>query len=212
MTETARPLGKQSQAVAEATRRTMLTAALQEFSKVGFAAMSLRHTADAAGVSHALFRKYFGTKEELWRATVDFALERYAAALQAHMSNKTKAAETIRDQIRIVIEVTAEEPALVRIMILEGLGNEERAQYLSEIWHRLGADYANLFHDVKREGDLRPFIYSDLFLFVLTAGMLPVALPRLSNAILNADIADPAQREAHVRRMQDVLFPALSPT
>ncbi|MFG1658830.1 TetR family transcriptional regulator [Micromonospora chersina] len=53
-----------------ATREAILTAARAAFADRGFDAASIRAIATAAGVDPALVHHYFGTKEELFRATV----------------------------------------------------------------------------------------------------------------------------------------------
>jgi AcrR family transcriptional regulator len=52
------------------TREAILTAAREAFADRGFDAASIRAIAVAAGVDPALVHHYFGTKEELFRATV----------------------------------------------------------------------------------------------------------------------------------------------
>ncbi|MEV0426701.1 TetR family transcriptional regulator [Micromonospora sp. NPDC050495] len=52
------------------TREAILAAARTAFAERGFDAASIRTIATAAGVDPALVHHYFGTKEELFRATV----------------------------------------------------------------------------------------------------------------------------------------------
>ncbi|MFE9958709.1 TetR family transcriptional regulator [Micromonospora sp. NPDC005299] len=52
------------------TREAILAAARAAFAERGFDAASIRSIATAAGVDPALVHHYFGTKEELFRATV----------------------------------------------------------------------------------------------------------------------------------------------
>lgn len=57
------------------TRETILTAAREAFAERGFDAASIRVIATAAGVDPALVHHYFGTKEELFRATVSIPVD-----------------------------------------------------------------------------------------------------------------------------------------
>ncbi|MEU5939758.1 TetR family transcriptional regulator [Micromonospora sp. NPDC047548] len=57
------------------TRQAILAAARAAFAERGFDAASIRAIATAAGVDPALVHHYFGTKEELFRATVDIPLD-----------------------------------------------------------------------------------------------------------------------------------------
>ena len=55
----------------EATREAILDAARALFCDQGFAATSMRHVAEAAGVTKSLIHHHFGGKSELWDATLE---------------------------------------------------------------------------------------------------------------------------------------------
>ncbi|SCF41818.1 TetR family transcriptional regulator [Micromonospora mirobrigensis] len=57
------------------TREAILAAARTAFAERGFDAASIRIIATAAGVDPALVHHYFGTKEELFRATVAIPID-----------------------------------------------------------------------------------------------------------------------------------------
>lgn len=57
------------------TREAILTAARATFAERGFDAASIRSIATAAGVDPALVHHYFGSKEELFRATVSIPVD-----------------------------------------------------------------------------------------------------------------------------------------
>ncbi|MFG2055867.1 TetR family transcriptional regulator [Micromonospora sp. NPDC048930] len=57
------------------TREAILAAAREAFAERGFDAASIRTIATAAGVDPALVHHYFGTKEELFRATVSIPVD-----------------------------------------------------------------------------------------------------------------------------------------
>ncbi|MCW3817307.1 TetR family transcriptional regulator [Micromonospora sp. DR5-3] len=57
------------------TREAILAAARTAFAERGFDAASIRAIATAAGVDPALVHHYFGTKEELFRATVAIPID-----------------------------------------------------------------------------------------------------------------------------------------
>ncbi|MCI4061749.1 TetR family transcriptional regulator [Micromonospora sp. R77] len=57
------------------TRESILAAARTAFAERGFDAASIRVIATAAGVDPALVHHYFGTKEELFRATVEIPVD-----------------------------------------------------------------------------------------------------------------------------------------
>jgi AcrR family transcriptional regulator len=57
------------------TREAILAAARSAFAERGFDAASIRGIATAAGVDPALVHHYFGTKEDLFRATIDIPID-----------------------------------------------------------------------------------------------------------------------------------------
>ncbi|MEO0637066.1 MAG: TetR/AcrR family transcriptional regulator [Pseudomonadota bacterium] len=199
--------GKRTQEEAEATRATMLDAALKAFATHGYAATSLRQAADLAGVSHGLFRKHFGSKETLWTTAINHGVNRYAIALKARAARSNQVISTVQSLVRTMLALTSEHPDLVRVMVIEGTTRSQRSDYIAEVWHDLGDQYRDLFYNVKDQGELSAFIDSDMFLFVLTAGMIPLALPGLSSAILGVDMTRPQEQEAHADRLINVLFP-----
>ncbi|GAA0905261.1 TetR family transcriptional regulator [Virgisporangium ochraceum] len=69
MARTGRRPGRQD------TREAILAAARTAFAKKGFDGASIRHIAGAAGVDPALVHHYFGTKDQLFVAAMDFPID-----------------------------------------------------------------------------------------------------------------------------------------
>lgn len=69
MARTGRRPGRQD------TREAILAAARTAFAEKGFDGASIRHIAGAAGVDPALVHHYFGTKDQLFVAAMDFPLD-----------------------------------------------------------------------------------------------------------------------------------------
>ena len=59
------------QSVKNQVKVDILDNALNLFAKKGFDGASTREIADAAGVTHALIKYHFGSKEELWKEAVN---------------------------------------------------------------------------------------------------------------------------------------------
>lgn len=55
---------------AAATRRELLQAARNRFIRLGYEATTLRDVASDVGVNPALIKRYFGSKESLFKATI----------------------------------------------------------------------------------------------------------------------------------------------
>jgi AcrR family transcriptional regulator len=71
-----------------ATRQVLLDTAGRMFADAGYDKTSVRDIAAAAGVDPALIRHYFGTKAELFRATMGWPFE--AAEVAAHVTGGHK--------------------------------------------------------------------------------------------------------------------------
>ncbi|GIJ68572.1 TetR/AcrR family transcriptional regulator [Virgisporangium ochraceum] len=69
MARTGRRPGRQD------TREAILAAARTAFAEKGFDGASIRHIAGAAGVDPALVHHYFGTKDQLFVAAMDFPID-----------------------------------------------------------------------------------------------------------------------------------------
>jgi AcrR family transcriptional regulator len=77
---TARRRGRPPRAESADTRDRILAAAREEFSERGYEKTSVRGIAKAAGVDPALVHHYFGTKEQVFEASIEVA---FAPALNA---------------------------------------------------------------------------------------------------------------------------------
>lgn len=85
---------------AAATQERILTTARSLFSEQGFAAVSVRDVAKAAGVTHPLVHRYFGSKEELVSAVVLREVERIAAGGGKQTATPEEAIETIHRSLQ----------------------------------------------------------------------------------------------------------------
>ncbi|WP_430787842.1 TetR/AcrR family transcriptional regulator [Actinoplanes sp. G11-F43] len=65
---------------AEATRRLLLEAAVRRFTRDGYAATTVRHIADDAGVNVALISRYFRSKEGLFEACLASSADEFRRA------------------------------------------------------------------------------------------------------------------------------------
>ncbi|MBK3581603.1 TetR family transcriptional regulator [Streptomyces sp. MBT65] len=70
---TAKRRGRPPRTEAADTRDRILTAAREEFSERGYEKTSVRGIAKAAGVDSALVHHYFGTKEQVFEASIEVA-------------------------------------------------------------------------------------------------------------------------------------------
>jgi TetR/AcrR family transcriptional regulator, regulator of autoinduction and epiphytic fitness len=80
---------------ARETRERILTAARGEFVRLGYAATTMRSVASAAGVSVPTLELVFGTKPQLLRAAISFAIRGDANSLPMLQREWAKNAETV---------------------------------------------------------------------------------------------------------------------
>jgi AcrR family transcriptional regulator len=97
-------------------REQLLAAATRAFARAGFAATSLDDIAEAAGISRVLLYRHFDSKTDLYRAVLDRAVARLAAAVgtrdftDASIDALLGAAAEDPDGFRLLFHHAAREP------------------------------------------------------------------------------------------------------
>jgi AcrR family transcriptional regulator len=136
----AHQIGRPPGADADRTRTAILDAALAAFADRGFDGASIREITGAAGVGHNLVRHYFGSKEDLWRATVHHALDPGAARLSEVLSARDgRSGQTVSAGVDVVMSVIEENPAAVRLLVAEALrGGPRFDEIFDEVLAPLG--------------------------------------------------------------------------
>jgi AcrR family transcriptional regulator len=108
-------------------RSRLLQAATDAFAEYGYEGASLRAIADTAGVSFQLIAYYFGSKEELWIATVDFLFERYLETGKGlGFTSSGNPAEQFHNHLRLLLTDMLQRPQLRKIWIQEYLADSPR--------------------------------------------------------------------------------------
>ncbi|MGE3773030.1 MAG: TetR/AcrR family transcriptional regulator [Gammaproteobacteria bacterium] len=133
---------------AEQTRRTLVLAALDEFSRRPFDRVAIDDVAAAAGVAHGLVFHYFGSKRGLYLE----ALREVARQLRAiHADSGTGAAgERIRAMLLRHLRYMSRHSALARHLFRGGLGTDPEA------WNIIDASRAEATTWIARELGLDP--------------------------------------------------------
>lgn len=125
---TAVPSGQRPNAASDRSNRSrLLHAATDSFAELGYEGTSLRQIADDAGVSFQLITYYFGSKEELWIATVDYLFERYIETGRGLGFTPTaNLHEQFHNHMRLLLTDVLQRPQLRRITVQEFLANSSR--------------------------------------------------------------------------------------
>jgi AcrR family transcriptional regulator len=141
-------------------RSRLLHAAADVFAEFGFEGASLRAIADAAGVSFQLIAYYFGSKEELWVATVDYLFERYLETGKGlGFTPSGNLHEQFHNHLRLLLTDLLQRPQLHKICVQEHLSNSARfrniiAPKLHHLFTSLALPY---FREVVRLGIVERF-------------------------------------------------------
>lgn len=115
----AKEMGKRTRAVSE-KRQSILSAALEIFSRLGFHGARVEQVAEQAGVSKTNLLYYFPSKEALYIAVLRQLLDVWLAPLRAFRSDLQPLA-AIKEYIRLKLEVSRDHPQASRLFCHEML-------------------------------------------------------------------------------------------
>jgi AcrR family transcriptional regulator len=147
-----------------------MEAAIEAFSVHGYNGVSLRTVNDELGVSRNLLYQRFGTKENLWRASVDWAFRPLIEHLEATDDESADPMVRLRMLIRNFIEYSATRPYLARLVTVEGAAKTDRLEYLYQQYiEPIGSRFLPVFQELRSQGRIKN-IAPEVFYFLLTSG------------------------------------------
>ncbi len=117
------------------TPERILTAALEAFSEKGFEGARTRNIAAKAKVTLGLVQYHFGTKEELWKASVERAFEDFEEGLDSVIGGPRVVEDEraiLRKLIRAHVRFVAQHTEFIRIMHDEGKRRGPRMRWLTD--------------------------------------------------------------------------------
>jgi AcrR family transcriptional regulator len=131
---------------AEQTRQKLLSAGINLFSLHGYGVTSTRQVETAAGVKRNLMTYHFGTKEDFWKACIEKLFDAFTLNLTPAFteSRDIEPVERLRFLIRRFVRVSAQNPAINRIMLDEGKHNDWRLKWIVD-------NYAGDFYGVIKQ-------------------------------------------------------------
>jgi len=130
-----------TRAVDIGTKETILEAALAAFARDGFDGASLPKIAEIANVAHPLIHYYFGSKDNLWRETVEYAfggLIAEATAVEA-ASRGLSPLHRLRVMVQAFAQFAARYPDHFGLIMAEMRSDSERLVWLRK-------NYLNAFN------------------------------------------------------------------
>ena len=190
-------------------RSRLLHAATDAFAEYGYEGASLRAIADNAGVSFQLIAYYFGSKEELWIATVDFLFERYLETGKGlGFTSSGNLAEQFHNHLRLLLTDMLQRPQLRKIWIQEYLADS--ARYHNVIRPKIKLLYDTLsvpyFNEVVRLGIVERFTAEEIAVLWSSVVQNNVAYPYYVELALGVPAGSPKSVEEQV----DLVFSILT--
>ena len=103
--------------ISQDAKEKLLAAATRLFAEKGFAGVSIRQLAEAAGVNSAMISYYYGGKEGLYEAVLTTQYERLLTKFEAIAAFEAPVKEKIRQYAEVIrLNHTAEQPLMARLI------------------------------------------------------------------------------------------------
>jgi len=140
-----------------AVRESLLETARGLFLARGFASVTIRQIAAAAGSSPAMIHYYFGDKLGLYRAMLDDAFAPVTAALQRIRDPSSGAAPGIASLVRVYMGMLAANPWVPALIVQEVLaeGGQFRPQFIEHFAGRLAPLFVEALRREQAQGAVR---------------------------------------------------------
>lgn len=195
---------RQRREASESVRKSILNAAAHEFASHGFEGASTRVIAERSGVHQAQLGYHVGTKDELWKATLDHLFERLRRELDRALPISldrplVDPVETFAEIIRLHVRHTAQHPELSRIMLMETATRSERVTYLLK--HHVRPTLAALqlmWAEVQSTGRGNEISAEEVFMFMIGLSPIPFAQAGMMRSLLGVK---QCTAEAHAELM-----------
>ena len=194
------------------SRNDVLDAALKLFAKHSFEGASLQEIANNANIGQPLVHYHFGSKENLWRAAVEYALADYKRF--AGLLNKTtidlEPIDALRVFLRGFIEFSSERPEHVMIIFNEMRSPGDRFDWLMETFLRpFHNNLDTLLSRAAEAGRLAPIPAAYLTPTIIIALSQFYTLRPLIQGLYGIDPEDPEVAKAHADHMMHLFFKGL---
>lgn len=210
--KTAKPVADEKQASTrrgDDVRKRVLSAALECFGAFGFEGTSTRAVAERAGVTHTLVLYHFQSKDALWIATVEDALERYGSEIRASFekSHETTARDALATFIDQFVRMSARTPQIHRILTMESNQGTERLDWIIEHFLR---DHFTMVRDLIRrgqvEGSVRQCDPARLYYHIIGAAGTPFTIATEYKAFTGRDVFSEAEILRNVAFIYEIVF------
>jgi TetR/AcrR family transcriptional regulator len=198
-----------------ATRKKLLTAARREFADSGLAGARVDDIADRAGVNKQLVYHYFGDKDALYLAVLEWVYEEIRSHERELNLEGLPPERAIRKLIESSFDHLAAHPDFIVLLNDENRGGARHvrgSRRLEAMHSPLVSMVSKILKEGVRTGAFRRGI-NPLHLYISIAGLSYFFFsntPTLS-AIFGKDLASPAAKRARRKHVVDLVLQALRP-
>jgi len=203
-----RKLGKQPRDVSQKTKQTVLKAALKIFAQEGFSKTRLRDIAALAGTTHSLIRHHFGSKDDLWKAVVDYGLNLQEKNILKIIKTRSPAdaVELFKDFIKSYVATIAKNPELSKILLHDNSRSSPHLDYLIERQKQLHSIVEPVFKNTQKCGYFKGFDHDSFLVYVRALVETPIATRDMTNKLIKKDILSKKGVKIHTERVLRFLF------
>jgi AcrR family transcriptional regulator len=189
----------------------ILKTALVAFATYGYDGVSLRTLNRDLGVSHNLIYQRFGSKDDLWRASVDFGFGPLLRIMQGIFDpTLTEPLEQLRLAIRRYVVFSADHPELVALMNIEARQDTARLSYIYDNYIQPAlAGVGRLLLYLAEQKAIRPIALREFHFLVAHGAAAIYSLVPLAILFDPAPPSDPAAIEEHARLVADLVVEGL---
>jgi len=198
-----------------ATRRKLLTAARREFAKSGLAGARVDEIAARAGVNKQLVYHYFGDKDALYLAVLEWVYEEIRAQERKLNLEGLPPQQAIKKLIESSFDHLATHPDFIALLNDEnrgGAAHVRRSRKLEAMHSPLVSLVSSILAEGVKAGIFRKGI-NPVHLYISIAGLSYFYFsntPTLS-AIFGKDLSSRTARQARRRHVVDLVMHALRP-
>lgn len=181
---------------------------MQHFAAKGFDGASLREIAADAGMTHGLIRYHFGSKDYLWRATVDDFMGKFEDRHRPLLSNLARAdpVELLKGFVTNLIRVSAEVPGVSKIIMNDCSQPGPRLDFLVARMMPIHKTIEPVFLAAQKGGLFQQHDPDSFFIFVLMLGSFPFSLSAFTNEFYRRAIGSKTGIERHIDLVLRTLF------
>lgn len=195
------------------SRDRLLDAAIELFARYGYDPVTTGQVAEAAGLTQSMVHYHFGSKANLWEASIDRLMRERGELFRPDRLDLSHLdpADRLRELTRRLVEANAAQPNHGRIAIHEGAVGGPRLDWLVQRYLRAGyRAFDDAVRDAMEAGVIRPMPVHDVSNVLTSAASLAFSLGAVINQIYGVEMRDPERLRSFTDSLLSILFDGLA--